>query len=134
MRQNLRQSIIQEIFDSLPGGKSGIRPFPLPEPGAVEVYRQAKKMLDQVAHSPDALLGVIKANFQRLEAGDIDMIYPDRNAAAWLRAMHMLTEVAARLYEQNPYEFSKLEKVANSLNLIEEYIKTNRHCPSELRQ
>lgn len=130
-----RYGNLQDIIDSLPIKDHGkeYKAVPLPDPSTREVHRQYRKLLDQIAYNPDALLGVITANYQRLKAGDIDLVFPDGRATAWLRAMHMLTEVAVRLYEQNPYEFSQLEKIASSLGLIEEYIKTNRHCPPELK-
>lgn len=123
-------------MDSLPirGGAVKYKPLPLSHPSNGEVYRLTRKMLSQLAHSPDALLGVLSANFGRLENGDIDLVFPDKKAAAWLRAMHLLVEIAARLYEQNPYEFSRLEKIAQSLDVIERYIKTNRHCPIDLKE
>ncbi len=136
--RSYKLSNLQEIMDSLQSEQSEsgreFKAIPLAEPQSVEIHRQSRRLLEQIAHDPDNLLGVISANFQRLREGDIDAVFPDRRATAWLRAMHMLSEVAARLYEQNPYEFSQLERIAGSLQTIEEYVQSNRHCPPELRR
>ena len=132
-----QQTRIEAVFESL--GQANFQPstnkaLPMPEPAASEIYRQTRRIIEEIAHSPDQLLGTIQANYHRLKEGDIDSVFPDQRASAWLRAMHMLTEVASRLYEQNPYEFSRLEEVANSLHLIDDYIKKHRHCPPEMRK
>lgn len=130
-----QQGRIDDMFAELrQHGELPGKAFPMPEPSASEIYRQTRKMIEEIAHSPEQLLGTIQANFKRLRESDIDGVFPDQRATAWLRAMHMLTEVASRLYEQNPYEFSMLEEVANSLHLIDDYVKKHRHCPSELRK
>lgn len=134
MRNSYRHLSIQDIMESLPEQKGGdhFQAVPLPDPNARDIYQQSRRMLEEIAQTPDNLIGVISANYKRLKNGDIDPVFPDKRATAWLRAMHLLTEVAARLYEQNPYEFSQLEKVANSLNVFDDYIRKNRHCPKEL--
>lgn len=133
--RSYRTGSLEEIMESLPVNDESkeFKAMPLADPSASEIYRQSRRLLEQMSHNPDALLGVISANFQRLKEGDIDTVFPDRRATAWLRAMHLMTEVAARLYEQNPYEFSQLERIAKSLYVIDDYIKQNRHCPPELR-
>lgn len=130
--RNIRNINIDDIIGSLPVKKESYRAVPLPDPSAKDIYEQSRRMLEDIAQRPDSLIGVINANYSRLKSGDIDPVFPDKRATAWLRAMHMLTEVAARLYEQNPYEFNQLERVANSLNVFEDYIRKNRHCPQEL--
>ncbi len=134
--RSYRTGNLHDIIESLPHaqGKNEFKAIPLPDPGATEIYKQSRRLLEQMSHNPQALLGVITANYQRLEEGDIDTVFPDRRATAWLRAMHLMTEVAARLYEQNPYEFSQLERIASSLYVIDDYVRNNRHCPPELRK
>lgn len=135
-RPDQKQAKLAEVMLTLDQTEGLVpsKPLALSEPNAQEFHRQTRKVIDDIAHSPDQLLGAITANYQRLRETDIDTVFPDKRASAWLRGMHMLTEVASRLYEQNPYEYSKLEEVAQSLHLIEDYIKRHRHCPAELRK
>jgi hypothetical protein len=123
-RPDQKQAKLAEVMLTLDQTEGLVpsKPLALSEPNAQEFHRQTRKVIDDIAH------------YQRLRETDIDTVFPDKRASAWLRGMHMLTEVASRMYEQNPYEYSKLEEVAQSLHLIEDYIKRHRHCPAELRK